>query len=312
MRVFFFFIAISAILIGLGFHPSDYHDKPKCTDSHYVGAVPSSTSPSSSKANQSIHEPNRPKTDQQITNEIACSGLVAQWVAADTTERMFWFSIAGMALILVTLLETQAAGKLITQQNVNAVKATKAEFQPYISFEKKINDFRISFIADYETEPRIRFSNLKAVISNTGKTPAKNVCCTCVVEISGDLMLESGPKVFRLGPTADAAPLSLMEKDRPFYFEYGALPNENEVSSIVHSSQVIGAIIEITIRASFEDAFTGDGFRVFEGKFQRGTINETGPSVKTATIISSGETKPSQQDRDARNKEFKHHLSHES
>lgn len=182
MRVFFFFIAISAILIGLGFHPSDYHDKPKCTDSHYVGAVPSSTSPSSSKANQSIHEPNRPKTDQQITNEIACSGLVAQWVAADTTERMFWFSIAGMALILVTLLETQAAGKLITQQNVNAVKATKAEFQPYISFEETA-EIGHSFLRDEGLEPILVHENnwieIPFVVrfKNIGKTPATSILC---------------------------------------------------------------------------------------------------------------------------------------
>jgi len=103
-------------------------------------------------------------------------GLLAQTEATRWAGWMLFVSVimallsaAGVAIVIWTLKETMKAGQKLSEQNAIALKASKAEFQPYLDAvlaEKPI-------VTVYERDDCFEVSvRGNIIITNTGKTPA--------------------------------------------------------------------------------------------------------------------------------------------
>jgi len=119
--------------------------------------------------------------------------LIAQTDMANWAKWMFivscimaFLSALGIWLILVTLRETREAGNKLSKQNEIALNASKAEFQPYLSFSKRIELDQLKITERYDniigakaTRDDYSFHiSPEITATNKGKTPATEIYIT--------------------------------------------------------------------------------------------------------------------------------------
>ena len=117
-------------------------------------------------------------------------GLFAQTQATKWAGWMLVVSICmallsafGLGTIIWTLRETRKAGEKLSEQNATALKASKAEFQPYLTFSEQVKVLGINkqITGGLPTRAVVKITDKSLdiggsiEIKNEGKTPANNI-----------------------------------------------------------------------------------------------------------------------------------------
>lgn len=185
LRFALFGFCLTALLLGLFYHPSNGQITAECRNSHQIQArSPVKPILSYGGTNTSSNEIKNTEHQKKITTDISCSDLRAQWDMTDAATRTYWLTVLGLMLLAITLYETLVAGTALTKQNRIALKATKAEFQPYLSFsnlylavDNGADDWEEPVCTQAPFDDRDGFVSFLLTVhySNWGKTPAENI-----------------------------------------------------------------------------------------------------------------------------------------
>ena len=199
------------------------------------------------------------------------SALAAQWEASNKAHWGFYAGLLGLVLLSWTLYETLAAsGQLRTQHEIS-LKTTKAEFQPYMGFSKKIK-FPAASRLEHGIPTRIIVQkegnrlHLKGCISitNKGKTPLGDIAYRC----SGTMVV--GDIITRININNDGAvsyvPAGGEEVVKildTIHFDHPQIEDGD--------FNIVNMRINVRVAISFKDGFTEDKRRVFEAIYNTGT-----------------------------------------
>lgn len=247
--------------------PSKYHYNPSKTYSSQQGADADFMPPPNIDP---ITKTTKQTTDKEIEDWRASrSALAAQWKASDMSEVTFRVGLLGIILLVWTIIETFKAGEKMSEQNDIALKASKAEFQPYVGFEKAIP---IKGVNNWMVENSGRFLKIEGDcwIENTGKTPMFDVSYSAqskltfinspmnpfkTVEIDSEL---PSKKIFEYLGASDKIQVPVIGSVSTTNLEL-VVSDKNDWKQV----PVRDVGLEITIRLSFKDSFSDNRRREF-------------------------------------------------